>query len=161
MRLTLVDFDEVEEVNLNRQLFFRDQVGMLKVDALADTLRRIDSHAELRLVRDIIDAENLGGMVAGADVIVEAVDGAETKALIANVCSRDMPGTPVVAASGLAGYATANSIQTVQLADQLWVAGDLESDVNDGHPLVASRVMTAAAHQAHAVIRILLGEEPV
>lgn len=161
MRLTLVDFDEVEEDNLNRQLFFTDQVGMPKVDALASTLARIDSGVELRLIRDCIDAENLAGMVEGADVIVEAVDGAETKALIVNVCSRDMPSTPIVAASGLAGHAGANDIQTVQLGDQLWVAGDLESDVTDGHALVASRVMLAAAHQAHAVIRILLGRQPI
>jgi len=160
-RLTLVDFDEVEADNLNRQLFFTDQIGTLKVDALASTLLRIDPDVELRLIRECIDAENLDGMVAGSDVIVEAVDGAETKALIVNVCLRDMPQTPIVSASGLAGHASANSIQTVQLADQLWVAGDLESDASHGHALVSSRVMVVAAHQAHAVIRILLGVEPI
>ena len=160
-RLTLVDFDEVEADNLNRQMFFTDQVGTPKVDALASTLLRIDSGIELRLIRECIDEENLEGMVIGADVIVEAVDGAETKALIVNVCSRDVPQTPIVSASGLAGHASANSIRTIQLADQLWVAGDLESDAWHGHALVASRVMVVAAHQAHAVIRILLGAEPV
>ena len=47
MRLTLVDFDEVEADNLNRQLFFGDQIGMPKVEALAQTLRRIDPTASI------------------------------------------------------------------------------------------------------------------
>lgn len=158
-KLTLVDFDDVEVDNLNRQMFFTDQVGMSKVDALAATLGNIDPDVALRLIHQCIDAESILGMIAGADVIVEAVDSAETKALILHVCGREVPDVPLVAASGLAGHASANRIETIQLADNLWVAGDLTSDIRDGHALVASRVMIAAAHQAHAVIRILLGFE--
>jgi sulfur carrier protein ThiS adenylyltransferase len=159
--LTLVDFDEVEADNLNRQLFFADQIGAPKVEALAHTLRRIDPDVRLRLVQDRITEANLFDLVAGADVVVEAVDGAETKALILAVCARDLPDVPVVAASGLAGHASANLIETVRLGENLWVTGDLETDVREGHALVASRVMVAAAHQAHAAIRVLLGLDPV
>jgi len=35
--------------------------------------------------------------------------------------------------------------------------GDLRSDVRTNHSLFASRVMVAAAHEAHAAVRILLG----
>ncbi|MRR13578.1 hypothetical protein EG835_14255, partial [bacterium] len=35
--LALVDFDVVEQANLNRQLFFVDQIGVPKVGALATT----------------------------------------------------------------------------------------------------------------------------
>ncbi len=41
-RLVLADFDLVSEANLDRQFFFRDQVGAPKALALADNLRRID-----------------------------------------------------------------------------------------------------------------------
>lgn len=159
LKLTLVDFDNVEADNLNRQMFFTDQVGMSKVDALAATLGNIDPNVALRRIHECIDAESILGMIADADVIVEAVDSAETKALILHVCGREVPDVPLVSASGLAGHASANRIETIQLADNLWVAGDLTSDIRDGHALVASRVMIAAAHQAHAVIRILLGFE--
>lgn len=158
--LTLVDIDRVEADNLNRQLFFRDQIGTLKVEALAETLLRIDPDARLTLVSGLIDADSLPGMVEGVDAIVEAVDGAETKALIVDVCTRDFPDVPLVSASGLAGYGSANQIETVRVADALWVAGDFESDVRDAHALLASRVMVAAAQQAHAVIRLLLGLDP-
>lgn len=157
LNLTLVDFDNVEDSNLNRQMFFTDQIGAPKVDALAATLRRIDPGVTLRPIRECIDADNIGSMLVGADAIVEAVDSAETKALILNACARETPDIPLIAASGLAGHSSANRIQTIQLAENLWVAGDLETDVRAGHALVASRVMVAAAHQAHAVIRVLLG----
>ena len=40
--MTVVDFDVVNESNLNRQFFFRDQIGMKKVEALKENLLRID-----------------------------------------------------------------------------------------------------------------------
>ncbi len=58
--------------------------------------------------------------------------------------------------SGLAGYGPANQIQTMRVTDTFYVVGDLESDIRQGHSLLAPRVMVAAAHQAHAVVRLLL-----
>ena len=154
--LTLIDFDTVAEDNLNRQMFFRDQIGRLKTEALAETLLRIDPEAELRLITSRISSADLIETVRDADVIAEAVDTAETKAMIVDLCTRDLPETPLVTVSGLAGYASANRIVTERLADNLTVVGDLESDIRDGLSLLASRVMVASAHQAHAIIRILL-----
>lgn len=156
-RLTLVDFDTVDERNLNRQFFFRDQIGMPKVIALAENLQRIRSDVRLDLVQDRVTPENLLGLVRGTCAIVEAVDEAGTKAMIVNTCLADLPDIPLVTASGLAGYGSTNAIVTERMADGLYVVGDLTSDVRDGHPLFASRVMAAAAAQAHAVVRVLLG----
>jgi sulfur carrier protein ThiS adenylyltransferase len=156
-RFTLIDFDTVEEGNLNRQLFFRDQVGMPKVDALAETLRRIKSDAELTLVRECMTPDNLLDTVRDADLVIEAVDRAEVKAMIVNVLAREAPGLPLVGASGLAGVASANEVVTEQVGERFWLVGDLHSDVRDGLPLLASRVTVAAAHQAHVAIRVLLG----
>ncbi|MCK8115793.1 sulfur carrier protein ThiS adenylyltransferase ThiF [Anaerosoma tenue] len=156
-RLTLVDFDTVDEGNLNRQFFFRDQIGMPKVIALAENLQRIRSDVRLDLVQDRVTPENLVGLVRGACAIVEAVDEAGVKAMIVNTCLAELPDIPLVTASGLAGYGSTNAIVTERMADGLYVVGDLTSDVRDGHPLFASRVMAAAAAQAHAVVRVLLG----
>jgi sulfur carrier protein ThiS adenylyltransferase len=156
-RLTLIDFDAVEEGNLNRQMFFRDQIGRPKVDALAETLRRIKPDAELSLVRECMDPDNLLPTVEAADLVIEAVDRAEVKAMIVNVLTREAPGLPLVGASGLAGVASANEVVTEQIGESFWLVGDLHSDVRDGLPLLASRVTVAAAHQAHVAIRVLLG----
>ena len=39
----------VSESNLNRQFFFRDQLGRKKVDALSENLRRIEPDLDLVL----------------------------------------------------------------------------------------------------------------
>lgn len=159
--LVLADFDRVEADNLNRQFFFADQVGELKAEALAVNLRRIRPDVKLTLVTKPLTSTNVAECVSGADVIVEAVDAASTKAMLLTACACDAPGVPVVAASGLAGLGSTGTISTVRVTDRLYVAGDLESDVDRGLPLVSSRVVAVAAAQAHMVIRLLLGyEEP-
>ena len=49
-KLVIADFDVVSESNLNRQFFFRDQLGRKKVDALAENLRRIEPGLELDII---------------------------------------------------------------------------------------------------------------
>lgn len=159
--LTLVDFDVVEADNLNRQLFFVDQLGRPKVHALAETLHRIDASVILDERVEGVTVETLARFVKAADVVVEAVDAADTKALIAEEITACYPSLPLVMASGIAGYDLANRIVTEQVAERVWVIGDQESDVRVGNALLAPRVMLAAAHQAHAVIRLLLGLNPV
>jgi sulfur carrier protein ThiS adenylyltransferase len=68
-----------------------------------------------------------------------------------------LPDVPLVSASGLAGFDSANEVVTERIADGFYLVGDQRSDVRMGYSLLASRVMVAAAHEAHAAIRILLG----
>jgi sulfur carrier protein ThiS adenylyltransferase len=155
--LVLADFDVVDESNLNRQLYFREDIGRLKTDALAETLRRIEPEVDLELVSSRVGEDEIVAIGRRVDVLMEATDCADTKALVMNVCAQHLPDLPCVAASGLAGLGSANTVVTQALTDRLWVVGDLTSDVSTGLPLAASRVMIAAAHEAHAVVRILLG----
>ncbi len=155
--LTLVDFDAVDASNLNRQLYFADQIGQLKTSALANTLLRIRTDVTLRLHQVRATAADLLELVDDADVVIEAVDTAETKAMIANVLLHERPDLPLVSASGIAGFGSANDVVTERMADAYYLTGDHRSDVRDNLPLMASRVMVAAAHEAHAAIRILLG----
>jgi sulfur carrier protein ThiS adenylyltransferase len=155
--LTLVDFDVVEESNLNRQMFFRDQLGMPKTQALRDTLLRINPQIALRIHQECVTSDNLIELVGGADVVIEAADRAEVKAMIANTALTVLPDVPLVSASGLAGFDSANEVVTERIADGFYLVGDQRSDVRMGYSLLASRVMVAAAHEAHAAIRILLG----
>lgn len=156
-RLVLADFDCIDESNLNRQMYFRDQLGRPKTEALAETLTRIDPAVELTLVRERITRDNIVEVYAGVDVLIEAVDGAETKAELVAAASELLPDTPLVWAMGLAGCASANDIETQCVGENSWVVGDLEADVREGLPLLASRVMVAAAQEAHMATRVLLG----
>lgn len=156
-KLTLIDFDVVEADNLNRQLFFPDQLGLPKTEALAATLRRIRPDLRLDLHAECVTAENAAELVGDADVVIEATDRAEAKAMLVGTLLDALPDVPLVAASGLAGFGSANEVTTERVAESFYLVGDLASDVRDGLPLMASRVTVAAAHEANAAIRILLG----
>ena len=76
--LHLVDFDLVDESNLNRQHYFREHLGRPKTEALAEQLRRIDPGIELTLDRVRVDAGNAAALFAGeiTGVLVGGVLGA-------------------------------------------------------------------------------------
>ncbi|MBN2821967.1 MAG: sulfur carrier protein ThiS adenylyltransferase ThiF [Coriobacteriia bacterium] len=155
--LVLADHDLVEESNLHRQFFFRDQVGMPKTEALSINLTRIDPAVNLELFHEHVDEQNFATIFSEIDLFIEAVDTARDKAMLVAVCSEQLPGVPIISASGLAGYGSANDIITRHLMGDLWMIGDLVSEVSEEHPLFASRVCVAAGHEAHMAIRILLG----
>ena len=156
-RLVIADFDVVGESNLNRQFFFRDQLGRKKVEALADNLRRIEPDLELSL-RDVrLTADNVDWTFAGCQVVVEAFDSAAGKAMLLHAL---LPmGKPIVAASGLAGWGRSGSIVQRRLGKNLVLIGDTASDIRGGLAPVSPRVGIASAMQANAVVSILLGEE--
>jgi sulfur carrier protein ThiS adenylyltransferase len=156
-RFVLADFDRVEPSNLARQLYFPDQVGSLKTEALSETLLRIEPGLDLTLYAERVEAEDIVRLFGDVDVLLEAVDTAEGKTMIVETASDRLPDTPLVWVAGLAGCASANAIATQRVGETVWVVGDLEADIRDGLPLLASRVMTAAAHEAHIATRILLG----
>jgi len=98
-------------------------------------------------------------LLAKADVICEAFDNAEAKAMLVNTVLENMPEKYLVAASGMAGYDSGNLITTRKVTKRFYVCGDGKSDVADGIGLIAPRVMLCAAHQALTVIRLILGLE--
>jgi sulfur carrier protein ThiS adenylyltransferase len=157
--LILVDFDVVEPSNLNRQQYFVHQVGMPKVEALQENISKINPYVHLRLFKEKIDRENVERIFRDAQVVVEAFDRADQKAMLINAVSEKMPATYIVAASGVAGYEDNNEIRTARFSSRIFIVGDQKTAARPGVGLMAPRVGIAAHHQANLVLRILLGEE--
>ncbi len=159
-RIIIADFDLVEPSNLNRQQYFIDQIGRPKVEALWDNLQRINPGVQVEIHNCRITAENLPRIFAPVDVLVEAFDAADQKAMLTNTFLRLARSTPLVVASGMAGFEPSNSIQTQKMSDRLYLVGDGVTAAGPGCGLMAPRVGIAAHHQANAVLRLLLGETP-
>jgi len=157
--LILADFDVVEPSNLNRQQYFVDQLGMPKVEALADTLRRVNPYIRLTTHRVLLAPDNLPVLFAPCSVLIEAFDRAEMKAMLVDTVLERLPDATVVAASGVAGYGSNNSIQTRRLNKRLYLVGDGSSEAAPGNGLMAPRVGIAACQQANQAVRLILGEE--
>lgn len=169
-KLILIDFDCVDVTNLHRQQYKASQVGVAKAVALPENLREIAPYIELESHQVRVTEENVMELVGKADVVVEAFDNAEAKAMLVNAVlehnaelsgeGRAADQKPLVAASGMAGFGDANSIQTRKVSKNFYLCGDGVSDVNNGVGLVAPRVMACAAHQAQTVVRLICGMEP-
>lgn len=160
-KLILMDFDRVDISNLNRQQYKAAQVGRYKTEALAENLKEIAPYILLKTHTLRITRENAEKLLEAADIICEAFDCAEAKAMLVNTVLEAMPDKYLIAASGMAGFSSANSIKTRKITGHFYLCGDGTSNVEDGIGLVSSRVMVCAAHQAHAVLRILAREENV
>ncbi len=154
-KLILIDFDRVDITNLHRQQYKANQLGMNKTDALRDNLLEIAPYVTLETHTICVKEENATHLLKGADIICEAFDDAECKAMLTNLVLEEMPDKYLVAASGMAGFGSANSIRTRKITSKFYLCGDEKSDVQSEDGLVSSRVMLCAAHQAHTVLRIL------
>ena len=154
-RLILLDFDRVDITNLHRQQYKASQIGMYKTDALADNLREINPYIELKANTARITEDNAAKLLQGADIVCEAFDNAECKSMLTNTVLSELPDKYLVAASGMAGMGTVNSIKTRKITNKFYLSGDEASDVSDGVGLVAPRVALCAAHQSHTVLRII------
>ena len=154
-KLILIDFDKVEISNLHRQQYFISQIGLEKSKALAATLREIMPYTKVDAHTERITEENIEELLGDADIVCEAFDKAEEKAMLVNEILQRMPEKFLIASSGMAGMHSANTVKTKKITNHFYVCGDNVSDVSDDIGLVSSRVMVCAAHQAHMVLRIL------
>ena len=158
-KLILVDFDCVDVTNLHRQQYKACQVGLPKPEALLANLKEIAPYTEYETHFEKVTAKNVATLLANADVVCEAFDNAEAKAMLVNAVLETMPDKFLVAASGMAGFDGGNTIRTRRITDKFFLCGDGVSDVDGGIGLVAPRVMLCAAHQALTVVRLILGLE--
>ena len=155
-RLTVVDFDVVNESNLNRQFFFRDQLGQKKVAALKENLLRIDPDADIRAVDAKLDAVSVKEIFGDCDIVVEAFDVVDAKVML--VSSFASSGKKLVTASGLAGWGRSNAMKVRKMGNIVAI-GDGETAVGANAAPASPRVGIAAAMQANSVVAMLLRKE--
>jgi len=100
--LVLLDPDRVELSNLHRQwLHDGTRLGQPKVESAAARLRRAFPRLRIEASPLALDTGNVAAFFAGADVVVDATDGAAAKFLINDGAVRS--GTPFVHA-GILGF---------------------------------------------------------
>ena len=157
-QLLLYDFDRVELSNLNRQYYFVEDVGEYKAVALLKHLRAVNPYGDYqsRVVR--LTQDNLAELVDTAPIICEALDKPEAKALLVNGVLERFPDKFLVAASGLAGFGTSDSMQVRQITPHFYLCGDGSSSFLD-LPLCGARVGLCAAQEALTIARIILQME--
>lgn len=156
--LILADFDRVDVTNLHRQQYKASQTGMLKTEALYENLKEINPYINIKKVTAKITEKNAEEILKTADIVCEAFDSAENKAMLTDFILEKFPEKYFIAASGMAGKDSPNKIKTRKITEKFYLCGDGISEVSENGGLFAPRVMLCASHQALTVLRILAGD---
>ena len=159
--LHLIDFDRVDLTNLNRQQYFLKHVGRNKTDALKEQLLEINPSLEIITDCVRVTEENLIFLFQEEDIICEAFDDPDAKAMLACGILEHFPDKKLVSASGLAGYESSNLIHTRRVSRNFYLCGDEKTEAVYGKGLMAPRAALCAAHEANMITRLLLGEDDV
>ena len=153
--LTIADFDLIIESNLNRQYFFYEQIGQLKVFALKKNIQMVNPRVKVRAFDIRLCQSDIIEIFRTCDVIVEAFDRSEMKQMIIETVHNHMPDKYLVVGVGMAGWGKNELIHT-RRSDKLIICGDEQNEISEQLPPLAPRVGIVANMQANAVLEILL-----
>lgn len=96
--LTLVDGDIVEGHNLNRQNFVAEDIGVLKVNALAKRLMAITPNANIRTLSFYLDKDNAKEVLEDADLVIDTIDLIDLQGIAALHAAARKNGLPIISA---------------------------------------------------------------
>ncbi len=131
---------------------------MKKTEAIKTIIKEINPFVEIKVLNKKVDRENILSIVGDVEIVVEAFDIAETKAMAIEELL--INGDKIlVSASGMAGLGSANEIITRKVRDNFYLVGDNYSDYEEYSGIMSTRVMLCATHQANVVLRLIVGEE--
>jgi sulfur carrier protein ThiS adenylyltransferase len=151
--LIIADFDVVEESNLNRQYYFRSDVGVKKVRALSSHLLAINPDVRLSTCEKRLSPDTVRDVFLDADLLIEAFDSPDAKAWLCREWRSHFPERPLVSANGLSGMGRTEELR-VHRRGTFHIVGDGVSDMSIG--LCSARVAIAANMQANIAIELLM-----
>ena len=85
--LGVIDFDVVDESNLQRQIIHgQSDVGRPKAESARDAITEINPYVQVRLHTERLDSSNAFDIFAGYDLIVDGTDNFATRYLVNDAC---------------------------------------------------------------------------
>lgn len=85
--LTLVDFDEVDDSNLQRQVIHREaNIGQPKVLSAKENLQALNHHIDIHTVNHKLDETELEALIQSADIVLDCTDNFESRFALNRVC---------------------------------------------------------------------------
>jgi len=119
--IRIIDFDVVEPSNLNRQQYLIRDIGEYKVKALKKQLLDINPFIEVDEKIEKIEKGNIKELFQDVDIVLEAFDSANYKAMLCNEILTKMKELTLIASSGMAGFYSYNDIKTKKINNKLYI----------------------------------------
>jgi sulfur carrier protein ThiS adenylyltransferase len=156
MKFVLVDFDCIDESNLNRQYYFRDQIGIKKIVALSDNIWKIDRNIQIEAHDIKIQSSEVKAIFGKCDIIIEAFDKSDAKTMLIESALEHLPDIPLIIGNGMAGFGGFDQLKILQWAKNVFVCGDGLSEIGEEMPPLGPRVAIVANMQANLALELLL-----
>ena len=152
-RFEIIDKDVVEPSNLNRQNYTLADIGKPKVECLKRVLSAINPDVELTMHQQEWSRDNASGLFEACEIMVEAFDKAAFKfEFVDHYRTR---ASFVVSGNGMAGLDITTEL-AVRKTGNIFMVGDGTTDIADGHPPLAPRVMECAAKMSKVILQLTL-----
>nr|WP_242615450.1 tRNA threonylcarbamoyladenosine dehydratase [Sphaerotilus mobilis] len=115
-QLVLIDFDQIAESNINRQVqALGSSVGAAKVAVMAARVRDIHPACDVRAVEQFAEDENWPGLLPGpVDIVIDACDQGRAKLLLARWAVQT--GVPLVTVGAAGGKTQPQRVRVADLA---------------------------------------------
>lgn len=120
------DFDVIEESNLNRQFYFKEQIGKYKAEMLYENLKRINPNGDFQYKIIKFERANIKEFFQDCDIIIEGFDKKEYKGML--VEELYPLGKIIISASGIASH-DCKEIQVKEAGKNLYIVGDFQKDI--------------------------------
>jgi len=116
--ISLIDYDEISEGNINRQIHaMSSTLGMKKHEALRQRIIDINPECECTVIDDFVNTENIWEYLSpekNYDYVVDAIDSIKFKASMIYFCKRNK--IPIITTGGAGGVTDPASISTKDLS---------------------------------------------
>ncbi len=115
-QLVLVDFDQIAESNINRQIqALGSSVGAAKVDVMAARVRDIHPGCDVQAVEQFAEDDTWPGLLPGPlDIVVDACDQGRAKLMLARWAAQS--GVPLVTVGAAGGKTQPQRVRVADLA---------------------------------------------
>lgn len=148
------DFDKIESSNLNRQFYFKEQIGKYKSETLKENLTKISQgNYESEVIK--FEKNNLKEFFKECCIVVDGFDKKEYKALL---LEEVFDGKKIlIMVSGIGGLDTEN-IQIIKKMKNLYIVGDMRSDISQ-YKTYSHKVNIVASKVAEIILKELESEK--
>jgi molybdopterin/thiamine biosynthesis adenylyltransferase len=155
--ITAVDGDVFEESNLNRQLLSDESVlGQSKAEAALRRMAAVNSDVAVTAVDEFITEENSEKILAGHDIIIDALDNAAARIVIESAAQKLK--IPLVHGAIAGWYGQVSVIMPgAPVFDKIYQGGPDKGMENELGNLPFTAAVTASVQAAEAV-KVLLGK---
>lgn len=85
--LGIIDFDVVDESNLQRQIIHgQSDIGRPKPESARDAINELNPYVKVRLHRERLEVANAPGIISAYDLIIDGTDNFATRYLVNDAC---------------------------------------------------------------------------